>query len=201
MTSDGRDVRAEADEILRSGLRSLLNRHGDVHVVGSYVRGLMTWRDRGHLLRTQLQHGTWFVRTRASLSSNPRTTLNRPLRTTTSVGGRSSNTGNHRTGGNPATPPSSRERSSRLPARIRRRGVSSPAQTLLRPQSRRSLISRRRSTRTESSRRHSPLMRNGREPEHTFRAAGNVRQPGDDAYQGAARRAGASAAQNCVETV
>jgi NAD(P)-dependent dehydrogenase (short-subunit alcohol dehydrogenase family) len=59
-------------------------------------------------------------------------------------------------GGNPTTPPSSRERSSRLPARIRRRGVSSPAQTLLRPQSRRSLISRRRSTRTESSRRHSP---------------------------------------------
>jgi hypothetical protein len=45
------------------------------------------------------------------------------------------------------------------------------------------------------------LMRNGREPEHTFRAAVNVRQPGDDAYQGAARRAGASAAQNCVETV
>jgi NAD(P)-dependent dehydrogenase (short-subunit alcohol dehydrogenase family) len=35
--------------------------------------------------------------------------------------GRSSSTGNHTTGGNPATPQSSRERSSRLPARIRRR--------------------------------------------------------------------------------
>jgi hypothetical protein len=78
MTSDGRDIRAEADEILRSGLRSLLNRHGDVHVVGSYVLGLMTWRDRGHLLRTQLQVGTWFVRTRASLSSG---TSNPDIRT------------------------------------------------------------------------------------------------------------------------
>ena len=39
------EIRHEADRLLESGLRSLLDRYGDVHVVGSYALGLMTWRD------------------------------------------------------------------------------------------------------------------------------------------------------------
>ena len=39
------ELRAEADRILDSGLRTLLAENGDVHVVGSYTLGLMTWRD------------------------------------------------------------------------------------------------------------------------------------------------------------
>ena len=38
-------LRAEADRLLSSGLRRELERHGDVHIVGSYALGLMTWRD------------------------------------------------------------------------------------------------------------------------------------------------------------
>ena len=68
-----------------------------------------------------------------------------------------SSTGSHRTGSNPATPRSSRGRSSRLPARSRRRAASSPAPMRLPRQNRRSPISRRRSTRTAPSRRRSPL--------------------------------------------
>ena len=61
MTSDGRDIRAEADEILRAGLRSLLNRHGEVHVVGSYVLELMTWRDLDiHVVQEDLDVGRFF---------------------------------------------------------------------------------------------------------------------------------------------
>ena len=40
-----RDIQSEADQILGSGLRAVLARYGDVHVVGSYALGLMTWRD------------------------------------------------------------------------------------------------------------------------------------------------------------
>ena len=99
-----------------------------------------------------------FSSTRSSSRRNPRITPNRPSPTTTGAADRSSTIGNHRTDGNPATPPSSRERSSRLPARSRRRDVSSPAQMPLRPRSRRSPICRRRSTRTGTSRRRSLLM-------------------------------------------
>lgn len=35
----------EADRLLSSGLREVLLSFGDVHVVGSYVLGLMVWRD------------------------------------------------------------------------------------------------------------------------------------------------------------
>jgi hypothetical protein len=38
-------LRGEADRMLGSGLMALLSRHGQVHVVGSYALGLMTWRD------------------------------------------------------------------------------------------------------------------------------------------------------------
>jgi NAD(P)-dependent dehydrogenase (short-subunit alcohol dehydrogenase family) len=74
------------------------------------------------------------------LRSSPRTTRNRLSRTTTSVEGRWSSTGNPRTGGNPATPRGSRGRSSRLPVGSRRRAASSPAPMPLPPLSRRSLI-------------------------------------------------------------
>ena len=38
-------IRSEADRILGSGLLALLARYGEVHIVGSYTLGLMTWRD------------------------------------------------------------------------------------------------------------------------------------------------------------
>jgi hypothetical protein len=38
-------IRAEADRILDAGLRNLLAENGEVHIVGSYALGLMTWRD------------------------------------------------------------------------------------------------------------------------------------------------------------
>jgi hypothetical protein len=39
------EIRNEADGLLDAGLRTLLARYGDVHIVGSYALGLMTWRD------------------------------------------------------------------------------------------------------------------------------------------------------------
>ena len=39
------EIRAEADRLLDSGLRTLLAESGEVHIVGSYALGLMTWRD------------------------------------------------------------------------------------------------------------------------------------------------------------
>jgi hypothetical protein len=38
-------IRAEAVRLLQSGLLTVLGRGRDVHVVGSYALGLMTWRD------------------------------------------------------------------------------------------------------------------------------------------------------------
>jgi hypothetical protein len=56
-----RDIRAEADDILRSGLLAILGRHGDVHVVGSYALGLMTWRDLDiHVVREDLHLASFF---------------------------------------------------------------------------------------------------------------------------------------------
>ena len=43
--SPGDRLRGEADQILGSGLMAVLSGHGEVHVVGSYALGLMTWRD------------------------------------------------------------------------------------------------------------------------------------------------------------
>jgi hypothetical protein len=60
-TTDSKDIRTEADDILRSGLLSILGRHGEVHMVGSYVLGLMTWRDLDiHVVRENLDVGTFF---------------------------------------------------------------------------------------------------------------------------------------------
>jgi hypothetical protein len=38
-------LRGEADRLLQSGLLAILERHAEVHIVGSYALGLMTWRD------------------------------------------------------------------------------------------------------------------------------------------------------------
>jgi hypothetical protein len=38
-------LRAEADQLLGSGLREVLSDYGEVHVVGSYALHLMVWRD------------------------------------------------------------------------------------------------------------------------------------------------------------
>jgi len=62
MATDRNDIRTEADEILRSGLLSILDRHGAVHMVGSYVLGLMTWRDLDiHVVREDLDVRTFFA--------------------------------------------------------------------------------------------------------------------------------------------
>src|SRR5688572_29366487 len=61
MTTDRKDIRTEADDILRSGLLSMLERHGEVHLVGSYVLGLMTWRDLDiHVVREDLDVTAFF---------------------------------------------------------------------------------------------------------------------------------------------
>jgi hypothetical protein len=54
MTRDtNEELRAEADKLLASGLSRALSRYGEVHAVGSYALGLMTWRDLDiHVVRT-----------------------------------------------------------------------------------------------------------------------------------------------------
>src|SRR5215210_9334931 len=48
-------IRSEADRILQSGLLALLAAYGEVHVLGSYALGVMTWRDLDvHLVHEQL---------------------------------------------------------------------------------------------------------------------------------------------------
>ena len=61
MTTDSKEIRTEADDILRSGLLSILDRHGEVHMVESYVLGLMTWRDLDiHVVRENLDVRAFF---------------------------------------------------------------------------------------------------------------------------------------------
>lgn len=61
MTSDNEDIRTEADDILRSGLLSILGGHGEVHMVGSYALELMTWRDLDiHVVREDLDIKAFF---------------------------------------------------------------------------------------------------------------------------------------------
>jgi hypothetical protein len=55
------ELRAEADGLLESGLRKLLEAYGEVHVIGSYALRLMTWRDLDiHVVRTGLDRGAFF---------------------------------------------------------------------------------------------------------------------------------------------
>lgn len=61
MTTDSKEIRSEADGILQSGLQTILGRHGEVHIVGSYALGLMTWRDLDlHVVREDLDVRTFF---------------------------------------------------------------------------------------------------------------------------------------------
>src|SRR5688572_19846823 len=61
MTTDSTEIRSEADGILQSGLQTILGSHGEVHVVGSYALGLMTWRDLDiHVVRQDLDVGAFF---------------------------------------------------------------------------------------------------------------------------------------------
>jgi hypothetical protein len=54
-------IRTEADDILRSGLQTMLGRHGFVHIVGSHALGLMTWRDLDiHVVREDLDVRVFF---------------------------------------------------------------------------------------------------------------------------------------------
>lgn len=39
------ELRTEADRLLASGLQTILNDYGEVHVIGSYALHLMVWRD------------------------------------------------------------------------------------------------------------------------------------------------------------
>src|ERR1043166_3180610 len=58
---DNRDIRAEADAILRSGLQTILGRYGEAHIIGSYALGLMTWRDPDiHIVREDLDVAAFF---------------------------------------------------------------------------------------------------------------------------------------------
>ena len=51
----------EADTLLEAGLRPLLERYGELHVMGSHALGLMTWRDLDlHLVRTNNDLAVFF---------------------------------------------------------------------------------------------------------------------------------------------
>jgi len=39
------ELRSEADKLLASGLRAILNDYGEVYIIGSYYLRLMVWRD------------------------------------------------------------------------------------------------------------------------------------------------------------
>ena len=55
------ELRAEADRLLESGLRDLLEAFGDVHITGSYVLELMAWRDLDiHIVRDDLDQTAFF---------------------------------------------------------------------------------------------------------------------------------------------
>jgi hypothetical protein len=55
------EIQTEADDLLQSGLQTMLARHGEVHVVGSYALGLMTWRDLDiHIVREDLDVRAFF---------------------------------------------------------------------------------------------------------------------------------------------
>ena len=58
---DSSEIRKEADDILQSGLLTVLERHGAVHLVGSYALGLMTWRDLDiHVVRDEPDVAAFF---------------------------------------------------------------------------------------------------------------------------------------------
>jgi hypothetical protein len=59
--SQSEDIRREADQMLESGLRALIARYGEPHVIGSYSLRLMTWRDLDiHVVRDELDLQAFF---------------------------------------------------------------------------------------------------------------------------------------------
>ena len=55
------ELRAEADRLLASGLRVILNDYGLVHLVGSYALRLMVWRDLDiHIVQPALDKEKFF---------------------------------------------------------------------------------------------------------------------------------------------
>jgi hypothetical protein len=55
------ELRSEANRLLDSGLRRILNDYGDVHLAGSYDLGLMVWRDLDiHIVQPAFDTGTFF---------------------------------------------------------------------------------------------------------------------------------------------
>lgn len=55
------ELRKEADQLLGSGLRAILNDYGDVHIIGSYDLHLMVWRDLDiHIVQPDLNRKSFF---------------------------------------------------------------------------------------------------------------------------------------------
>lgn len=55
------ELRSEADRLLDSGLRPILDSYGTVHVIGSYALRLMVWRDLDiHIVRNDLDKPRFF---------------------------------------------------------------------------------------------------------------------------------------------
>lgn len=55
------ELHAEAERLLASGLRTVLDSYGDVHVVGSYALRLMVWRDLDiHIVRSDFHPRGFF---------------------------------------------------------------------------------------------------------------------------------------------
>lgn len=62
LLANERHIRAEADRLLASGLRRVLDAHGEVHIVGSYALQLMTWRDLDiHIVNDRLDTHAFFA--------------------------------------------------------------------------------------------------------------------------------------------
>ena len=55
------ELRTEADQLLGSGLRTILNEYGIVHTIGSYSLHLMVWRDLDiHVVQPDLDKKKFF---------------------------------------------------------------------------------------------------------------------------------------------
>ena len=55
------ELRSEADRLLASGLQTILNDYGAVHVIGSYALHLMVWRDLDiHIVQPDLDKKRFF---------------------------------------------------------------------------------------------------------------------------------------------
>lgn len=61
MQETDEQLRYEANQLLASGLHSLLNDYGEVHVIGSYALHLMVWRDLDiHIVQSALDKKKFF---------------------------------------------------------------------------------------------------------------------------------------------